>query len=331
MPGPPWSRKIGSAGSSDSGADALHRQGDEPRLRVGPVLGHDERPAVGRVAAVLGSVGARLQRQIACLRAGRHGDCISGADSEVAEAEDDEPDEQEPDDAAGRERALPRDVTCAGFGSACGAPSASSSRSGSPKSSCGSHSSHLGRYQFQSPSSFIVAGSSTARTIVASMRIGRREPDAELLEERHRERAEDREHADHDDRGARDDAGGGPDAVGDRLVRALPATDRLADPADDEHVVVHREAEEDHEQQQRHHGLDPVRGADAEQALADAVLEDEHEHAVGGGHRQQVEDDRLDRDHDRAECDQHQHEREQEDERDDRRQVRPQLVGLVLP
>src|SRR5262245_12154254 len=32
----------------------------------------------------------------------------------------------------------------------------------------GSHSNQLGRYQFQSPSSFIVAGSSTARTTVAS-------------------------------------------------------------------------------------------------------------------------------------------------------------------
>ena len=38
-------------------------------------------------------------------------------------------------------------------------------------SSLGSHSSHRGRYQFQSPSSFIVAGSSTARTTVASTAI----------------------------------------------------------------------------------------------------------------------------------------------------------------
>src|SRR2546430_1826754 len=33
----------------------------------------------------------------------------------------------------------------------------------------GIHSSHLGRYQFQSPSTFIEAGSSTPRTIVASI------------------------------------------------------------------------------------------------------------------------------------------------------------------
>src|SRR3712207_6863685 len=39
---------------------------------------------------------------------------------------------------------------------------------------------------------------------------------------------------------------------------------------------------------------------DAEEAGAPAVLEDQHEHAVGGGDRQQVQHDRLDRDHDRA-------------------------------
>ena len=43
-------------------------------------------------------------------------------------------------------------------------------------SSVGSHSSQLGRYQFQSPSSFIVAGSSTARTIVASSRTATARP-----------------------------------------------------------------------------------------------------------------------------------------------------------
>src|SRR5215211_2663416 len=42
---------------------------------------------------------------------------------------------------------------------------------GSPNSKRGSHSSHHGRYQFRSPSSFIVAGSSTPRTRVASIRI----------------------------------------------------------------------------------------------------------------------------------------------------------------
>src|SRR5689334_21791386 len=52
--------------------------------------------------------------------------------------------------------------------------STAGSASGTSTSSCravrGSHSSQRGRYQFQSPSSFIDAGSSTARTIVASIR-----------------------------------------------------------------------------------------------------------------------------------------------------------------
>ncbi len=43
-------------------------------------------------------------------------------------------------------------------------------------SSRGSHWSHEGRYQFHSPSSFIVAGRSTARTIVASIRIAAASP-----------------------------------------------------------------------------------------------------------------------------------------------------------
>jgi hypothetical protein len=39
----------------------------------------------------------------------------------------------------------------------------------------------------------------------------------------------------------------------------------------------------------------------AEQPLQVAVLEDPDEHAVGGADREQVEQDRLERDHDRAE------------------------------
>src|SRR4051794_29834464 len=45
----------------------------------------------------------------------------------------------------------------------------------------GSHSSQLGRYQFRSPSSFIVAGRSTARTIVASSRIAVASPTPNCL------------------------------------------------------------------------------------------------------------------------------------------------------
>ena len=59
------------------------------------------------------------------------------------------------------------------------------------------------------------------------------------------------------------------------------------------------------------HGRDAAVRVEVEQALAPAPLEDGDEHAVGGADREQVEDDRLDRDHDRAERDEQQQEREQ--------------------
>ena len=51
----------------------------------------------------------------------------------------------------------------------------------SPCSKWGSHSSHFGRYQFQSPSSFIDAGRRIARTIVASIRIADASPTPNCL------------------------------------------------------------------------------------------------------------------------------------------------------
>ena len=80
-------------------------------------------------------------------------------------------------------------------------------------------------------------------------------------------------------------------------------------------MVVHR-AEQDHEEEQRDDRVDPARRGEAEEVAAVAVLEDEHQHAVRGD-GEQVEDDRLHRDHGRAERDEHQREGEQEDEPDD--------------
>ena len=61
-----------------------------------------------------------------------------------------------------------------------------------------------------------------------------------------------------------------------------------------------------------------------------SVLEDEHEDAVGRADRQQVEDDRLDRHHDRAERDQQQDEREAEHEQEHDRRVRGEVVAEVV-
>ena len=69
-------------------------------------------------------------------------------------------------------------------------------------------------------------------------------------------------HDDHHHGRAGHDARGLLDAERDRVVGAHPAVDRLADPAQDEHVVVHREAEQDHEQQDRDDRVDPVGGVE---------------------------------------------------------------------
>src|ERR671919_1729436 len=115
------------------------------------------------------------------------------------------------------------------------------------------------------------------------------ESDPELLEEEHRERGEDREHADHDDSRAGDNAGRRLDPVRDRGVGREATVVALPDAAEDEDVVVHREAEEDHEQEQGHDRVDAAGGVEAEEALSEPVLEDEHEHAVGGGDREDVQ------------------------------------------
>ena len=61
----------------------------------------------------------------------------------------------------------------------------------------------------------------------------------------------------------------------------MPPSARLTDAAEDEHVVVHREAEEDHEQEQREPAGDRAVGLEAQQLLAVAVLEDQRQQAVG--------------------------------------------------
>ena len=89
----------------------------------------------------------------------------------------------------------------------------------------------------------------------------------------------------------------------------------LADPAEQEDLVVHREAEEHAEHEQRQPGQDALHLREAEQVCADTLLEDERHEAVGRAHRQQVHDDRLGGDDERAEGD----EEKQEAERRGRR------------
>ena len=122
--------------------------------------------------------------------------------------------------------------------------------------SFGSLDSQRGRYQLRSPSRAMTDGSSTPRTTVASSSTATARPDAELLEILQRQRAEDREHGDHDDGGTGHHASGGADAVRDRLLGRHPPVVRFLDPRHHEHVVVHRQAEQHHEDEQRDPGLD---------------------------------------------------------------------------
>ena len=67
--------------------DPRDGQRDQPRARIVAVLGDHERPAVGGDAALLGLVVARLEGQLAGVRAGRDGHLIGAAgEVEVAEA-----------------------------------------------------------------------------------------------------------------------------------------------------------------------------------------------------------------------------------------------------
>src|SRR5690606_6140034 len=155
------------------------------------------------------------------------------------------------------------------------------------------------------------------------------EADTELLEVLHGQGAEDREDGDHDESGAGDDPGGGADAVGDRgaVVDALVVG--LADPGDHEDVVVHRQSEQDDEDEQRHPGLDGADGCRADQFVAPALLEHGGHHAVGGDHGQQVEDDRGEGDDRGAEAEQHQQEADAHHEGEDGHDRRLELVVVV--
>ena len=194
---------------------------------------------------------------------------------------------------------------------------------------CGSHSSHFGRYQFQSPRSFMLAGSRTPRMIVASSRTATARPTPICLKSSSVSVAKIANTA---------------TITTAALVTTpavfltprkppppcvMPRSIRLADSREDEHVVVHRQPEQDHEQEQRQPRRDRVAGGEVEQALRPLVLEDQHEHSVRRADREQVQQDRLDRDHDRAERDQQQQERGDQDEPEHVRQVRLHVVVEV--
>ena len=82
-----------------------------------------------------------------------------------------------------------------------------------------------------------------------------------------------------------------PSASRRGLCRASRRPARLARPLEHQHGVVHRQAEQHHEREQRQPVDDRAVGAEAEQRLRPVVLEHRDQHAERGADRQQVERD----------------------------------------
>ena len=108
------------------------------------------------------------------------------------------------------------------------------------------------------------------------------------------------EHADHDRGGGGDDPGGGGEAVGDRVGVVAGAVVLLLDAGEEEHLVVHREAEHDREEHHRRPRLDrPGLARRRRGRSRPSPLEHRDDHAVRGADRQQVHDHGLER-HERS-------------------------------
>ena len=82
------------------------------------------------------------------------------------------------------------------------------------------------------------------------------------------------------------------------LLGAVPV--ELDDAREQEDLVVHRQAEPEGEHEEGHHRLDGPDRREAEQALEVALLEDPHDDAERGAERDDVEQQGLDREDDRA-------------------------------
>ena len=104
----------------------------------------------------------------------------------------------------------------------------------------------------------------------------------------------------------------------------------LADPRHQEDLVVHREAEDDGEDQRHVDRVERALAFEAEQAVEPAPLEDRDEDAEGGADREQVHQHRLQRQEQRAQHHHQDEEAEREDEEDDLPHRAADLVAGVV-
>ena len=213
-----------------------------------------------------------------------------------------------PDERGGAFRERPLRILS--YGIRAGAASGAGSSAGPSGDRVGSHSSHVGRYQFHSPSSFIAAGSSTARMIVASISTATARPKPICFTSISLSVANSPKTATMMIAALVTVPAVRVIALPDRVLRRSPGVVELLHPAEDEDVVVHRQAEQDHEQEEGQPARDRAVRLEAEKPLRPRVLEHGDEDPVCRADRQQVEQNGLDRDHDRPEREQQQDERE---------------------
>ncbi len=145
-------------------------------------------------------------------------------------------------------------------------------RSGAPARAAsrltrGSQARPLGRYQFQSPSIFIVAGSRIPRITVASSRTATASPTPICLMSSVGSQAKIANTATITAAAAVTVPAVDADPARHGVRGRQAAVVQLLDAADDEHVVVHRQAEQHREQEQRQPGDDGAVGVESEQAL----------------------------------------------------------------
>ena len=133
------------------------------------------------------------------------------------------------------------------------APARASPRCGR---AAGSGRASAGNHQLRSPSSSIVAGTSTMRTIVASMSTATARPSPNSFSDRSSPSTNAENTHTMIERGRGDHACGGGETVGDGGRVVVGAVVLLLHAGQEEHLVVHREAEHDREQHHRRPRLD---------------------------------------------------------------------------
>ncbi len=139
----------------------------------------------------------------------------------------------------------------------------------------------------------------------------RAEPEPELLQTDDRPGDEAHEGGEHDQAGRGHNAPGLGQPERHRGLVVPAGVPLLAHPAHEEDLVVHGQTEHHRKDEDRDPALDLVEGNEPERATH-APLEEDHQQAVGGSDRKQVQDDCFQREDDRTESPQQEEIREDE-------------------